>query len=107
MSRKTIAFQMPEKNNDDAPMSISAAPGTSIDQWVHHQEKPGERFAGGAQDAAASSLTITLSTMPNWYDVVRIGVLPYLMVWMWTLRATQESLRLLAPRDGGHSNDAY
>jgi hypothetical protein len=102
MSRKTIQFQTPKKSVDEASTSasenISVPEGTSVDQWVHQQQAASEiALADEMQEGTDSSLTITISAAPNWFDAVKMGfLLPYLTVWVWTLGAAQKNLRLFS-----------
>jgi hypothetical protein len=106
MSKKTIPFQMPKKGPDGASppaKNISAPEETNVDRWVHRQQAPAEIAAADpaelaeAQEAIASSVTITIAGAPNLFEAVKIGFfLPYLTVWVWTLDAAQKNLRLFA-----------
>ncbi|HXJ01095.1 MAG TPA: hypothetical protein VNH44_07715 [Micropepsaceae bacterium] len=100
MSKKIVPFQMPKKIGDATPSDvaedISIPEEASVDRWVHRHQTGGEMaLAADGQDAAASPITITISAMPNWFDAVRLGFLPYLTVWVWTLSVAQKNLRLL------------
>ena len=99
MSKKSIPFQMPEKSKDE--LAASAPPTeTTADQWVYQQEAPppssDARPAPEPQDVT-SSIKITIPASPNWFGVVKIGLLlPYLTLCVWTLDATKRRLQLFA-----------
>ena len=104
MSKKTISFQNPS-NSANSP----AAPGLAIvhsradlavDQWINQPEEIVETSLAASikPDEArkvAASVTISISTEPDAFEVIKIGfLLPYLVFWLWTLGAMQRSLRL-------------
>ena len=88
MSKKTIAFEMPKDLEPEPGPSHrkSLAPrAATAEAWVHQQ------------GADASSITLTISGTANWFEAAKIGfVVPYLVVWAWTLEATRRNLRLFA-----------
>lgn len=102
MSKKAIPFQISQKSAAGAPAvalaTVSSIYETSADDWVHQPET----FAASPVDPnafrqAATSVTITISVEPDWFDAAKIAFfLPYLTFWWWTLSAAQRSLRFLA-----------
>ncbi len=104
MSKKTISFQNPSNsaNSPAAPALaiVHSRADLAVDQWVNQPEEIGETSLASSikPDEArkvAASVTISVSTEPNAFEVIKIGfLLPYLVFWLWTLGAMQRSLRL-------------
>ena len=99
MSKKTIPFQMPKKNPDEAPTPAAGSISVlqeSLDRWVQ-QQTPAEIAHAETPEAVASPVTVTIPPAPNWFEAVKIGFfLPHLTVWVWTLGAVQKQLRLFS-----------
>ena len=106
MSRKTIAFQVPRK--EPASRELAAVPASAVieaEDWVSRTEPLrkalGETPVVVAREAPAApraaTITLTVSAEPDWFEAVWLGLfLPPAAFWLWSLSATQRSLRLLA-----------
>jgi len=111
MSKKTITFRNPPKRAV-ALAAIDPASGddqtdAAADRWIHQPEQAVD--AGvmvpprpEAEAKTATSLTISISAQPDWFEVVKIWfMLPYLTFSFWMICAAQRNARYFVPRARG------
>ena len=106
MSKKTIAFQIPQKApGGPAERKLASVPAQAVieaEHWVSRIEPPVETLREPIRETAAAApraatITFAISAEPDLFEVARIGLfLPATAFWLWGLAATQKSFKLFA-----------